>query len=109
MEKKNWSMAGAMWRAKWLIAFLILLVLALYFVTEPNSTGRLVVYKLMLAVIAAIAGHMIVKGLYPYIDLKELLYHDKEDEVPDALKFLGACILRAMVMAAAILGILLGI
>ena len=92
-----------------MIVLLIALVAIFQFVSIPNSTGRLVVYKLALAVIGCILGHVIVKELYPYIDLKTLVYPDKENEHADSIKFLGACLLRGLVMSAIVVGILLGV
>ena len=107
---KKWNMSlYALWRTKWLILLFVVLLLIFQFVSMPNSTGRLVVYKLALAVVGCILGHIIVKELYPYIDLRRLVYPDKEDEHPDAIKFLGACLLRGLVMSAIVVGILLGV
>ena len=107
---RKWNMSlYALWRAKWLIAVFIVLILIFQFAAIPNTTGRLVVYKLALAVIGCILGHIIVKELYPYIDLRKLVYPDKEDEHADSVKFLGACLLRGLVMAAIVIGILLGV
>ena len=107
---KKWNMGlYALWRTRWLILLLIALVVVFQFVSIPSSTGRLVVYKLVLAVIACVVGHIVVKELYPYIDLRKLVYPDKEDEGADSIKFLGACLLRGIVMAAIVIGILLGV
>jgi len=106
---REWNLSRAIWRARWLIILFIVLLLVQSFVTSPNTTGRLMVYKLMLGIIAAVVGHLVVKALYPYIDLRKLLWEDKADEKSDAVKFLGACVLRAFVMAAIIVGVLVGI
>jgi hypothetical protein len=49
-----------------------------------------------------------VKSVYD-VSLTKLLENDKSNEIPDALKFLGASFLRAIVMAAFIIGVMLGI
>ncbi len=96
-------------RARWLIVLLAVFYLLFHFVAPARSTPQLALYKLMLGIAAAVIGHIVVKQLYPYIDLARMVAEDKKDERPDATKFIGACILRGAVMAAFILGVLLGV
>ena len=95
--------------AKALIVLMSVLYLLFRFVAVPNSTMALVLYKLVLGIAAAVVGHIVVKALYPYVSISRMLMDDKKNEGPDATKFVGVCILRGAVMAAFILGVLLGV
>jgi len=94
---------------KWLVVLAVVLYLLFAFVAPDRSTAKLALYKLMLGIAAAVIGHIVVKALYPYMSVSKLLEEDKHDEKADAIKFVGACILRGTVMAAIIVGCLLGI
>lgn len=106
---RKYGIVTAFFRVRWLIVLLIALYLLFYFVAPARSTPQLALYKLILGVAAAVIGHIVVKELYPYIDLARMVAEDKKDERSDATKFIGACILRGAVMAAVILGVLLGV
>jgi hypothetical protein len=99
----------SIWRTKWLLVMLIILGLIFYFLAPPNTTMRLVTYKLFIGICALVVGHVAVKSLYDYISLSQLLDRNKFNEMPDAIKFLGACFLRGLVLAAFVIGVLLGI
>jgi hypothetical protein len=109
MKLKRIAPIRAIFTAKWLFIALVVLFILFQYVVLPNSTAKLAVYKLMLGIAGAIVGHIVVKALYPYMSLSKMLEEDKTDEMPDAVKFLGACILRGAVMAAIIIGVLTGI
>jgi hypothetical protein len=88
----------------------MLLILGTIFVFSPiNSEPRLVAHKLLIGVCALIVGHIATKSLYDYISLSTLLDKDKFNELPDSIKFLGACVLRSVVVSAFILGVMLGL
>jgi len=98
----------AAWRTKWVVLMLLILA-GLYLISPSNSEMKLVVHKLFIGACALIVGHVGVKSLYDYISLSKLLDKDQFNELPDSIKFLGACFLRGLVMAAFILGVMLGI
>ena len=106
---RKYAIIRAFLTVKWLVVLAIVLYLLFQFVATPQSTARLALYKLMLGIAGAGVGHIVVKSLYPYMSLSAMLAEDKKDEGPDAQKFIGACILRGAVMAAIILGVLLGV
>jgi hypothetical protein len=56
-----------------------------------------------------VVGHVAVKSLYDYISIAKLLDRDQFNELPDSIKFLGACFLRGLVLAAFVIAVLLGI
>lgn len=95
-------------RTKWLWLMLLVLGLLYLFAFPQQSTMRLVTYKLFIGVCALLVAHVAVKSIYD-VSLTKLLENDKSNEISDALKFLGASFLRAIVMAAFIIGVLLGI
>ena len=99
----------SIWRTKWLLAMLIILGLIFYFLAPPNTTMRLVTYKIFIGVCALVVGHVAIKSLYDYISISKLLDKDEFNELPDAVKFLGACFLRGLVLSAFVIGVLLGI
>ena len=92
-----------------LIGLVVVFYVVFRAMAAPHSTQALVLYKLGLGILAAVVGHIVVKVLYPYIDIEKMLVDDKKNEGADATKFLAVCILRGVVMAALILGVLLGI
>jgi hypothetical protein len=106
---KKYAIIRAFLTVKWLVVLVVVLYLLFAFIAPDRSTAKLALYKLMLGITAAVIGHIVVKALYPYMSLSVLLAEDKKYEVTDAQKFIGACILRAGVMAAMILGVLLGV
>ena len=106
---KKYAIVRAFLTVKWLVVLMVVLYLLFQFVAAPQSTARLALYKLMLGIAGAVVGHIVVKALYPYMSLSALLAEDKKDERADASKFIGACILRGAVMAAVIIGVLLGV
>jgi hypothetical protein len=95
-------------RTKWLWVMLFILGLLYLFAFPQQSTMKLVAYKLFIGVCAFLVAHVAVKSVYD-VSLTKLLENDKSNEIPDALKFLGASFLRAIVMAAFIIGVMLGI
>ena len=106
---KKYAIIRAFLIVKWLVLLAIVLYVLFQFVATPQSTVRLALYKLMLGIAGAVVGHIVVKSLYPYMSLSALLAENKKDESADAQKFIGACILRGAVMAAVIVGDLLGV
>lgn len=112
MKRSKWlnvSFVRAVVKSAWLLLLLVVLMAVFQFAVHPNTNARLLTWKLILGVSAAIVGHWIVKALYPYISISDLLCNDRKDEVPDAIKFFGACVLRGLVMGALIVGVLLGV
>jgi len=109
MKLKSFAPIRAVFTAKWLFVFLILLFLFFKFVAVPNSTGQLGLWKLMLGVAAAIAGYVTSKALHPEMSLSKLLAEDRTNELPDSIKLLGILIYRGAIMAAFVIGILLGV
>jgi len=109
MKLRSVAPIEALFTAKWLFLILLVLLVLFQFAALPNSTAKLVVYKLILGIAGAIVGHVVVKALYPYMSLSKMFSNDKVNEMPDAVKLLGACILRGAVMAAVIIGVLLGV
>jgi predicted ferric reductase len=99
----------ALWRTKWLCLIVSAIGVFYYLVAPPNSTIKLVAYKLFIGLCALIVSHIGVKSLFDYISLSQLFAKDEVNEVPDSIKFLGACILRATIMSAFVIGVLLGI
>jgi hypothetical protein len=106
---RKYAIIRAFLTVKWLVVLAVVLYLLFAFVAPDRSTAKLALYKLMLGIAAAVIGHIVVKALYPYMSLSAMLAEDKEDEGPDAQKFIGACILRGAVMGSIILGVLLGV
>jgi hypothetical protein len=80
-----------------------ILAILYYGVLVPNSTAKLVAYKLYIGLWSLIVSYVGTKALFDYISLSKLLREEKYDA------FLGACILRGTVMGAFILGVMLGI
>jgi len=109
MNLKKYATIRAILTVKWLVLVVLVLLILFQFVAAPNTTIRLALYKMMLGVIGAIVGHIVVKSLYPYMSLSKMLEEDKLNEMPDAIKFIGACLLRGLVMSAIIVGVLLGV
>jgi hypothetical protein len=106
---RKYAIVRAFLTVKWLVVLMFVLYLLFQFVAPPQTTARLALYKLMLGIAAAVVGHIVVKALYPYMSLSTMLAEDKKNETPDAIKFAGACILRGAVMAAVVIGVLLGV
>ena len=109
MKLKSIVPIRAVFTAKWLFVFLIMLFLFFKFVAVPNSIGQLGLWKIMLGVAAAIAGYITSKVLHPDMSLSKLLAEDRANELPDSIKLLGILIYRGAIMAAFIVGILLGV
>ena len=109
MKLRSVAPIRALFTAKWLFLMLVVFIVLFQFVAPPNSTVKLAIYKLILGTVGAIIGHIVVKALYPYMSLSKMFAEDKVNEMPDAVKLLGACILRGAVMAAIIIGVLLGV
>lgn len=94
-------------RIKWLL-IIIAIALILNLFKFPN-TLRLLGYKIILICVGVVLAHIIRKTLFPYIDIKILLLKNKENELPDAIKFAGISILIGLLMYAIILGLTSGI
>jgi len=109
MKLKSIAPIRAVLTAKWLFVFLVLLFLFFKFVAVPNSIGQLGLWKLMLGVAAAITGYITSKALHPEMSLSKLLAEDRANEFPDSIKLLGILIYRGAIMAAFVIGILLGV
>ena len=99
----------AIFTAKWLFLLLGLLFVLFRFVVPLNGNVQLGLWKIMLGVAAATAGYITSKALHPNMSLSKLLEEDKTNELPDAIKLLGVLIYRGFIMAAFVVGILLGI
>lgn len=98
----------AIWRTKLAWEMGILLAFLVYLFPQ-DSTGRLITYKLLVGVCAFITAHVLTKSFYDYMSLSALLARDKFNEIPDSIKFVGACILRGMVESAFTIGAMLSI
>jgi len=109
MILKSFAPIRAVFTAKWLFVFLVLLFLFFRFVAVPNSIGQLGLWKLMLGVAAAITGYITSKALHPEMSLSKLLAEDRANELPDSIKLLGILFYRGVTMAAFIVGVLLGV
>jgi len=109
MKLKSFAPIRAVFTTKWLFLFLVLIFLFFRFVVIPNSNAQLGLWKIMLGIAAAIAGYITSKVLHPDMSLSKLLAEDKINELPDAIKLLGVLIYRGVIMAAFIIGILLGV
>jgi len=109
MKLKSVAPIRAVFTAKWLFLFLVLLFLFFKFVAIPNTTGQLGLWKLMLGVAAAITGYVTSKALHPEMSLSKLLAEDRANELSDSIKLLGILIYRGAIMAAFIVGVLLGV
>ncbi len=108
-KKELWF--RTIWTTRWLMGMLVVLVVMFYWVANTNSTFKLAVYKMGLAIMASIVAHFVSKSLFPTISLSTLLLDvpNVEDETAHAIKFAGACVLRGSIMLGVILGVLLGI
>lgn len=109
MKIKGIAPIRAIFTAKWLFLFLILLFVFFKFIALPNSNIQLGIWKVMLGVTAAIAGYITSKVLHPEMSLSKLLSEDRANELPDSIKLLGILIYRGAIMAAFIVGVLLGV
>lgn len=109
MKLKNITPIRVIFTIKWLFLFLVLLFIFFKFVAVPNTTGQLGLWKLMLGVAAAITGYVTSKVLHPEMSLSKLLAEDRANELPDSIKLLGVLIYRGAIMAAFIMGVLLGV
>jgi len=109
MKIKGIAPIRAIFTAKWLFIFLALLFLFFRFAVVPNSIGQLGLWKLMLGVAAAITGYVTSKALHPEMSLSKLLAEDRANELSDSIKLLGILIYRGAIMAAFIIGVLLGV
>lgn len=98
----------AVWRMRWAWLAAIVLV-GLYWLFPMNSVGRLISYKLLVGSCAFTVAHILTKSVYDYISLSTLLKKDEFNEIPDSIKFVGACIIRGMVESAFTLGAMLSI
>jgi len=109
MKLKSVAPIRAIFTAKWLFLFLVLLFMFFKFVAIPNTTGQLGLWKLMLGVAAAITGYITSKALHPEMSLSKLLAEDRANELSDSIKLLGILIYRGAIMVAFIIGVLLGV
>lgn len=107
---------GELWfRTVWTTRYLVLLlgglIATFYWLAAPNSTFKLAVYKMILAVMASIVGHFVSKSLFPYVSLSKLMedVENAQDELAHAVKFAGACVLRGAIMLGILVGVLLGV
>jgi len=107
-KEKGSGLINILNRVKWpisigVVAFIINLL------NLPNNTLKLLLYKINLICVAVVFAHFLRKELYPYLDIEKLLVQNKRNELPDAIKFLGASILIAGLMFAVIWGITSGL
>jgi hypothetical protein len=54
-------------------------------------------------------GHIGRKLMFPYIDLEKMMAWSRSSGTADAVKFLGACILIAVVLGAVVLAVVTAI
>jgi len=108
-------------RVRWPLAFAItVVVLRQYGILGPQSLWTLVAYKIALAYMAFIAAHIGYSQIFPYLDMRGLLFRalsvkEFEGQGSDhaqfvaVLAFVGACILRGLIYTAFVLGVLMGL
>jgi len=95
-------------RLKWPLIALALFGLMVQ-IPYLSNTPKIVAFKIVLISTGFILAFVFVRGAFPYIHLSDWFADDRKNEIPDALKALGACILVGLVMYACIMGLVAGL
>ena len=96
------------WQTRWAIVSIVLLYYLVYWFPKDSMEG-LIAYKLLIGSCAYFVAHLLVKSAYDYASISALLAKDKFNELPDSVKFLGVCLLRALPESAFTIGAMLSI
>lgn len=108
-------------RVKWpLLASIAVVAARRHGLLNPQDLWTLVAYKIALAFMAFVAAHIAYSQIFPYLDMRGLLFRalgifefqadsSEHAQFVAAITFAGACVLRGLIYTAFVLGILMGL
>lgn len=121
MREKFWNFFVELRRVKWpLLAAIGVVAARRHGWLDPQDLWTLVAYKISLAFMAFVAAHVAYSQIFPYLDMRGLLFRalgifefrtetSEHAQFVAAITFAGACILRGVIYLAFVLGILMGV